>query len=234
MGAARFPSRSAASVPAITADQMREVDRRAIENGLELIQMMENAGRSLAAVAIARFAPIRVRVLAGSGGNGGGGLVAARHLLSRGLEVEVSLTRPPDELNGVPAHQWSILSALGVMPTDPAPADLVLDAVIGYSLSGSPIGRAAEIIEWSNREGGPVLSLDNPSGVDVTTGEAHNPTVRADATLTLALPKVGLVGSPVTGDLYLADLTIGTGVYDRMGLAVPVDLFTPGPVVRLT
>jgi NAD(P)H-hydrate epimerase len=199
-----------------------------------LIQMMENAGRSLAAVAVARFRPTSVRVLAGSGGNGGGGLVAARHLLGRGLDVEVSLTRDPEDLRGVPARQWSILSALGVMATAAARADVVLDAVIGYSLSGPPTGRAAELIEWAEGQGGPVLSLDNPSGVDVTTGQAHSPSVRADTTMTLALPKVGLLDSPSVGNLFLADLSIGTGVYEHLGLTVAADLFGPGQVVRLT
>jgi NAD(P)H-hydrate epimerase len=213
---------------------MREVDRLAIEDGLELIQMMENAGRSLAALAITRFRPRTVRVLAGSGGNGGGGLVAARHLLGRGVDVGVSLTRPVEELRGVPSHQWSVLAGTGLAPTDPEPADLVLDAVIGYSLSGSPTGRAAELIEWSAGTGVPLLALDTPSGVDVTTGEARAPAVRATATLTLALPKVGLVGSDHAGELHLADLTIGGGVYARMGLTVPPDLFGPGQVLRLT
>jgi NAD(P)H-hydrate epimerase len=213
---------------------MREVDRLAVEGGLALVQMMENAGRSLAAVAIARFGPDHVRILAGSGGNGGGALVAARHLLGRGVAVDVSLTRPPAELTGVPAHQWSILAARGVTPTEPGPADLVLDAAIGYSLSGPPTGRAAELIDWAGRPGAPVLSLDTPSGVDVTTGEAPGPSVAATATLTLALPKVGLVGSPRAGEHYLADLTIGADVYRSIGVDVPPDLFAAGQVLRLT
>ena len=60
------------------------------------------------------------------------------------------------------------------------------------------------------------------------------PSVQADATVTLALPKVGLIGSAAVGDLYLADLTIGEEVYGPMGLAVPRDLFAPGPILHLT
>jgi NAD(P)H-hydrate epimerase len=222
------------TVPAVTADQMRAVDRVAEERGLQLVQMMENAGRSLAAVAIARFGPGRVRVLAGSGGNGGGGLVAARHLLGRGVAVDVSMTRAPGELTGVTAHQWSLLAARGVTPTEPGPADLVVDAVIGYALSGPPTGRAADLIAWAGSSGAPVLCLDTPSGVDVTTGEAHAPAVTATATLTLALPKTGLVGSPSVGEHHLADLSIGGDVYERVGVAVPADLFAAGQVLRLT
>ena len=84
-----------ALVPALTTEQMREVDRAMVEDlHIELVQMMENAGRSLAHLAIARFAPSRVTVLAGPGGNGGGGLVAARHLINRGRTVSVVLSDP--------------------------------------------------------------------------------------------------------------------------------------------
>src|SRR6516225_7224244 len=102
-------------VPALTTDQMREVDRAMVEDlHIELMQMMENAGRSLAQLAIARFAPARVTVLAGPGGNGGGGLVAARHLLNRGRTVSVVLS-DPDALTPVPAHQADILARMGAV-----------------------------------------------------------------------------------------------------------------------
>ena len=77
--------------PSVTADQMREVDRAVIEDfHIELMQMMENAGRGMAEVAVDLFRPRRVLVLAGPGGNGAGGLVAARHLSNRGVMVRVA------------------------------------------------------------------------------------------------------------------------------------------------
>ena len=73
-------------LPAVTAAQMREVDRAMVEDfHIELVQMMENAGRNLADLAVRHFGPRSTVVLAGSGGNGGGGLVAARHLANRGV-----------------------------------------------------------------------------------------------------------------------------------------------------
>src|SRR5262249_40569114 len=92
-------------LPALTTEQMREVDRVMVEDlHIELVQMMENAGRSLAELAIDRFSPGSVTVLAGPGGNGGGGLVAARHLANRGCQVQVVLSEP-GRLAPVPAHQ---------------------------------------------------------------------------------------------------------------------------------
>ena len=81
-----------ATLPAVTADQMREVDRMMIDEfRIDLTQMMENAGRNLADLAQQLFAPSDAVVLAGPGGNGGGGLVAARHLANRGVAVQVVL-----------------------------------------------------------------------------------------------------------------------------------------------
>ncbi|MFN2506089.1 MAG: NAD(P)H-hydrate epimerase [Acidimicrobiales bacterium] len=222
-------------VPTVTAEQMREVDRAMVEDlGIELLQMMENAGRSLAEVALRRFAPSRVTVLAGRGGNGGGGLAAARHLANRGAGVTVVLSHPPEEMSPAARRQLDIISRMGVHTSDePLPADLIVDALIGYSLRGDPRSRARALIEWATGAGTPVLSLDTPSGLDVDTGRASQPCVRAGATLTLALPKPGLVGgSPLVGDLYLADISVPAIVYERLGLQVP-RLFGEGPIVEL-
>ena len=219
-------------VPTVTAVQMAEIDRVMIEDlGIELAQMMENAGRSLARLAMEHFAPRSVVVLAGPGGNGGGGLVAARHLMNHGVVVEVA--RSHHRFDPVPLHQHEILARMGVAEVvKPSPPDLIIDALLGYSLEGDPRGRAAVLIEWANRAEVPVLSLDTPSGLDVTTGIAGTPCVEATATLTLALPKTGLIGSAEVGDLYVADISVPPSVYASMGLG-EVDLFTSDWIVRL-
>jgi NAD(P)H-hydrate epimerase len=108
---------------------------------------------------------------------------------------------------------------MGVPIADaPAAADLVLDALIGYSLRGDPTGRAAALIDWANGQQAPILALDTPSGLDVTTGVEGKPCVRATATLTLALPKVGLIAAPSVGELYLADISVPPLVYRRLGI----------------
>ena len=216
----RAVSRSA--VPALTTEQMRAVDRAMVEDlHIELVQMMENAGRNLAELAIARFSPGSVTVLAGPGGNGGGGLVAARHLVNRGCEVQVVLSER-DRLTPVPAHQADILTRMGVtIASSASTADLVNDALIGYSLRGDPAGTAAELITWANDQAAPILALDTPSGLDLTTGAAGTPAVWAAATLTLALPKVGLLDAPNAGELSRADISVPSVVYQRMGIAVP-------------
>jgi NAD(P)H-hydrate epimerase len=220
-------------VPALTTEQMREVDRIMVEDlHIQLVQMMENAGRTLAELTVARFSPATVVVMAGPGGNGGGGMVAARHLANRGRTVSVVLS-DPDGLTPVPAHQTDILTRMGVPIADaPGRADLVLDALIGYSIHGDPTGRAAALIDWANDQPAPILALDTPSGLDVTTGVAGSPHVRASATLTLALPKVGLFGAPSVGELYLADISVPPLVYQRFGIRPP-SLFDGAGLIRV-
>ena len=90
----------------VTEAEMIEVDRVMVDDlGIGLLQMMENAGRNLAQFAVDRYGPSRVVVCTGSGGNGGGGMVAARHLANRGVPVAVTLTRPAREFTGVAQHQ---------------------------------------------------------------------------------------------------------------------------------
>jgi NAD(P)H-hydrate epimerase len=224
------------AVPALTAEQMREVDRLMVDAlHIELAQMVENAGRNLADLAIQLFAPSSVTVLAGPGGNGGGGLVAARHLHNRGAQVKIVLSHPAPELAPATAHQLDILRRMEVgIQDEPSPASLVIDALIGYGLTGDPRGRAEALIEWANLQGGPVLALDTPSGLDVTTGRAGSPSIQATATMTLALPKVGLLKAHrQVGRLYLADISVPTLVYQRLGLTVPF-LFQDGAIVEVS
>jgi NAD(P)H-hydrate epimerase len=214
-------------VPAITAEQMREVDRIAAEEfGLGILQMMENAGRSLAENVPDMLDGSReeVAILAGSGGNGGGGLCCARHLHNRGLQVWVILSKKAAALKGAARDQLRVLEAAGVQPVVRSEVEnvlrrssIVVDALIGYRLRGAPRGSVAELIKLCNRHAARVLSLDVPSGLDATTGEAPGVVVHPERTLTLALPKTGLRG--VDGDLYVADIGIPPEVFHRIGVS---------------
>ena len=243
-----YPSIS--HMPWLTTAQMVEVDRVMIEDfGIELLQMMENAGRALARVARERFLAgdpraKHVAVLAGPGGNGGGALTCARRLAGWGAQVAVFLAAPAEAFAPVPAKQLDILRRIGVPVQDAAavrsstPAELVIDGVIGYSLTGAPRGPAGELIEWANTQRAPILALDVPSGIDTTTGTVHRPAIRATATLTLALPKEGLRAPEAAqhvGELYLADISVPPELYARMNPPVAVGpLFAHDDVVQVS
>ncbi|KAA1249190.1 NAD(P)H-hydrate epimerase [Mycobacterium simiae] len=228
----RFPTVAAAELGWLTREQMVEVDRVMMQDlRIELIQMMENAGQHLARLVLALGTPQRVAVIAGSGGNGGGGLVAARHLANAGLEVVVTLGGPADQLSPVPAHQFDILQRMRVATSDTVvDADVAVDALIGYSLRGAPRGRAAELIT-AMTSARSVVALDTPSGLDVTSGEAPGDVVKADATLTLALPKIGMRSAPQVGALFLADISVPQSVTAALGPQPPD--FSESPILRV-
>ncbi len=146
-------------VPVVIAAQMRVVDELMIGTyHIELLQMMENAGRNLADFAESRLgaissAPRVVVVLVGPGGNGGGGLVAARQLVNRGHEVFVVSAVPVVDFSPVTQKQAASLTAMGVdiqVQTQLPDADLILDCLLGYSLDGNPRGSFAALIEAAN------------------------------------------------------------------------------------
>ena len=235
-------------LPYITAEQMAEVDRLMVEDyGIHLIQMMENAGRHLAELARNRFLSgdaygKHVVVLAGSGGNGGGAMVCARHLDNWGTEVVLCLTKSVKDLTGTIKHQGEILQRMGLeirsyedLKRKPR-LDLIVDGIIGYSLQGAPRGEAAAMIQWANRQSSPILALDLPSGLNATTGEVLEPAIRAAATMTLALPKQGLkaVETEVVGELFLADIGVPPELYARAPLKLRVNpIFSRERILRL-
>ncbi len=232
----------------LTTEQMVEVDRAMMQDyRILLIQMMENAGRNLAHLARTRFLDgdprgRAVAVMAGGGGNGGGALVAARRLAAWGAAVTVLLAQEPEAMTEVPAHQRDVLARMGVAGADAplaadglGPLDLVIDGLIGYSLRGAPTGRTAALIAWANGCGAPVLALDVPSGIDAATGTVFEPAITAAATMTLALPKLGLrapAAAPRVGELYLADISVPPQLYAGLGLSVDA-LFARDDIVRI-
>ena len=222
----RFFTQGGIEIPAVTAERMRELDRIATEEtGPNLFQMMENAGRNLALLAMAvlgdKWTSARIVVLAGSGGNGGGGICAARHPANRGVDVRLCVAEP-NQLEGVPAFQRKVFRStsgreIAAAALSAEPADLILDSLIGYGLRSAPRSPVAELIRWANGTGVPILALDVPSGLDATTGGTPGDCIRPHWTMTLALPKTGLLPQQ-TGQLFLADIGLPEQTYRRLGL----------------
>ena len=218
-------------VPSVDEPQMRAVDRIAVEEyGLEILQMMENAGRNLALTAMETLptSTSSIVILAGTGGNGGGGICCARHLRNHGSNIYLILSNEENKLKGSAKSQLKVIKKTGfqISPLSSAEeliqsADLVIDALIGYGLSRAPRGKMADLINLTNLHAKETLSLDIPSGLDSSTGESPGVFIEANQTLTLALPKPGL-NNPAAGDLYLADIGIPPEVYRSIGI-----FFTP-------
>jgi hydroxyethylthiazole kinase-like uncharacterized protein yjeF len=241
-----LPARDLAEVPSVTVAQMRAVDDRLAELGLTLPMLAEHAGRALAHAtrrllagrADADAAGARVTVLAGPGGNGAGGLVAARLLATAGAAVTVVQVGP-----ACLPWQPGLLAAVGVDvrtagADDPSaglsePGDVVIDAMLGIGADPPLRGLPGAVNDWLKRFDVPVIALDLPSGLGGDLG-LRGACVNADVTVTLAAPKAGLLPAivqPYVGDLYLADIGVPPALWEEVGVE-PVT-FPDGPLVRL-
>jgi len=228
------------TVPHVTGVQMRAIDRLLAEAGVPLTSLVEQAGAAVRhAVRVlvgGDLTGTRVTVLVGSGGNGAGGLAAARLLHAAGSEVVVRTTGEP-RLPG----QLDVLAAAGVevAPFDPDeaadPGDIVIDAMLGSGAQPGIRDGVKAAVGWLRSHQARVVALDLPSGMLADEG-LRGACVTADITVTLGAPKVGLrnrITHPYLGDLYLADLGIPAAIWRRAGVE-PVTAFARGPLVRLT
>jgi NAD(P)H-hydrate epimerase len=235
-------------IPAVTAAQMARVDRIMGDTyGVAPVQLMEHAGHAVATFTRILFPDAdaldgEVLVLAGSGGNGGDALVAARFLAGWGAKVTVVLAKPAGELTGLTATHLQSLQALGVAILDGADvsalpdADVIIDGLLGFSTTAAPTGTTAHLVELANDHEGYLLSIDVPSGMDATSGEGFSPCIVASGTLTLGLPKTGLMRDEaveLTGSLILVDIGVPPAAYAHIGITVPDDLFSSTWMVPL-
>jgi NAD(P)H-hydrate epimerase len=216
------------SYAVLTTAEMVETDRRGNrEFGMAMETMMENAGRSVADV-VEQMTAKRggaALIFAGPGNNGGDGVCAARWLTLRGKKARVLLLGSQDGYSEEAAThlKWAKECGVGLVAAKSAsdfdeacgsetPGCLV-DALFGVGLKRAPEGLFAEAIEWINRKrketGTPVVAVDIPSGVEGDTGRILGVAVRADVTVTMQAPKVGLLlypGAETAGEIEVAPL----------------------------
>ena len=207
----------------VTAAEMRELDRRATEEfGIPSLVLMEHAGRAVAERVKALLCEEGksagpVSVFCGKGNNGGDGFVAARHLHNAGVGVECWLTSPADAVHGDAEINLEITRRLGIplhiLSGSTVPAFwgvAVVDALLGTGIRGEVTGVIGRCVDLINDSRLPVVAVDVPSGLNADTGQLANRCVRAMATVTFGLPKLGLLvypGREVAGELTVADIS---------------------------
>jgi NAD(P)H-hydrate epimerase len=225
---------SSSALPTLNSGQVKELDRLAAERfGVSVDRLMEAAG-----VAVARFCHQPAVVVCGIGNNGGDGLVCARRLHEAGNLTGVCCV-DPTRLRGPAANAVKALEMAGVEVVSDLRLDgasLVVDAIFGVGISRPPQGPFAEWIEAINASGKRVVSVDVPSGLDADTGVAYAPCVRADITITLGLPKQGLLladGPSLAGEIWVVDIGIPEKAYESLGIKVPAGLFAQASAVKL-
>jgi NAD(P)H-hydrate epimerase len=212
------------------AEEMKKLDKLAVEFGLEIRQMMEIAGWQMVDLfhELKITKENKVAIVCGRGNNGGDGLSAARHLKNYSYDVSVILMS--EDLKPDPMHHLNLVRNMNIPTTvfkkDESKAKetiksagIVIDALLGYHLKGNPRGDYAAIINYINSSKKYAIAYDLPSGVDAATGLCRKPCITADATLTLALPKKMLEtaeGRKNSGEVFLGDIGIPTIVYDQI------------------
>jgi hydroxyethylthiazole kinase-like uncharacterized protein yjeF len=206
----------------LTTSEMAEADRLTIAGGAPGIELMENAGRAVAAAVAARHRPPRpVTVVAGPGNNGGDGFVAARVLLEKGYEVKVLLAGNADRLKGdaaTAAGRWN-------GPTEPASpiaiskGTVLIDALFGAGLDRPIEGAARALVEAMNASGAEIYAVDLPSGINGTSGAVQGVALKATETVTFFRRKVGhllLPGRIHCGKVQVAQIGIPDAVLSRI------------------
>jgi ADP-dependent NAD(P)H-hydrate dehydratase / NAD(P)H-hydrate epimerase len=206
--------------PLPDAEQQRALDRWAIEElGIAGVDLMERAGRGLAALVGERAAEGRVVVVCGKGNNGGDGLVCARVLREQGRDVRVLTIGDPDEYQGDARTNLERLPGgdpQGFSPDALSDAAVVVDALLGTGFSGVPREPVASAIDAINgrSDGVVVIACDMPSGVNGSTGEIAGAAVQATATATFHAAKPGLwiaPGKDHAGEVHTVDIGIPPG-----------------------
>lgn len=223
--------------PAVTAAEMREMDRVAIEEfGVPGVVLMENAGAGAAHVAATALPEggRRVALFAGRGNNGGDAFVVARHLANRGIEVDVTFVGNLAEVGSATdaGINLFILLKSGILVREVhgvedvpgalaalADVHLVVDGLLGTGARGTVREPHAALIEGVNALPVPVVALDLPSGLDADTGEILGSCIQAAHTATFGLPKKGFAlarGPSMCGTVHIVDIGMPRVVVDKV------------------
>ena len=230
---------------AITVEDMRALEINVALKGLSIETLMENAGRSVASLIECEKGDVkglRVDVVAGKGGNGGDGFVAARYLSLAGAFVRVHLLYHPSMISHKASRKnYELLKHAGnVELLEPysqgwlslGDADVVIDAVLGMGVRGPLRGVVRDAVESMNNSPAPKVSIDTPTGLDPDTGEVGGIAVRADVTVSLHAPKRGLLAEKArdyVGRLVVADIGIPGSVLEEAGPGDYVARVPPRP-----
>lgn len=219
-------------IPIGTSKEMREFDRRAIEDlRIPGLILMENAGRGVVEAIKLKYGSVcgkKILIVCGKGNNGGDGFVVARHLYNMGANVEIILLGSPKNLKGDTEINFKIISNIilhnksdkslvfkeykGLKQLQAfQTVDFIVDAIFGTGFSGKLGKNYIEIINWMNSIAAPKISIDVPSGVNSDTGAVESCAVKSDLTVTMGLKKNGLlIGNSVNyiNDLKVVDISL--------------------------
>lgn len=174
----------------VDAEEMKQVEEEAAENGISEAELMSNAGYQIADFVRKKLSAEKVLVYAGAGNNGGDALNAARRLANWGYTVAIELKS--ENLEGLAGKQLRSLENTETVEPENITPDAVIDGLVGYGLKGGPREELAEMIRDFNSRQGVKVSIDVPTGFDTSEETMKRPHVEPDHVLSLGYPKKGL------------------------------------------
>ncbi len=219
---------------------MRVIDANAEAMGIPKSSLMENAGKCIAEKLFEISKACKVSIFAGTGGNGGDGFVAARHLLNKGYNVDIHLFGHPLQIKSPESQKnWNVLQEISnetnsiiinqiedTSQLKSIDSDIIVDAILGTGIKGrlrEPISSAVDII---NNSSSVVIAVDIPTGLDPQTGTVDDKVIEADFTVTFHREKSGIKKADIeyVGSVHVCDI----------GIPIEAELFTgPGDLLRL-
>ncbi len=222
----------------VTAQEMRQIDEQTIgEVGIPGIVLMETAATAVFSSIQENYPECRhVGIIIGKGNNGGDGLALARQLAHAGYTVQIVLVSPPERFTGDALTNLHVARRLGLpiiealskselmkLDKEIVSWDLIVDAILGTGLRGGVDGHFKDVIDRLNLANRPIVAIDLPSGLNADTGAAEGACIRADRTVTLGLPKRGILlhpGAQRVGELEIADIGLPRSVVESQNIKV--------------
>jgi NAD(P)H-hydrate epimerase len=220
------------AIKLVTGEEMKAIDLRTIqENGIPGIELMERAGAKVAEHILEKWSPRQVGIVTGKGNNAGDGLVVARLLKEKGVDVVLIMLTAGSNLSESGRTNFERLPD-GIVLLDRhsvegmkevfSDCDVLVDAILGTGLQGAPKGCFGEAIAAMNALSQEIVAIDIPSGLDSNTGEAEGACIAASETITVGLPKLGMVqgiGPQVCGMVTVVDIGFPKSLVESRDLA---------------
>ncbi len=215
----------------VTSSQMRNIDKKTIGGiGIPGLELMEKAGQGVALAAKEMLGEVKnkkVVIFCGRGNNGGDGFVVGRYLSEWGADIQFYPTAKKEEVSGDAKTNLKKAEKMGlpiteVLKKEKIPskieADLIVDALFGTGFSGEITDFTKDVVEMINSSGIRVISVDIPSGLHADTGQFTGACIKAERTVTMALPKIGhffFPGREMSGKVSVVDIGVPEQVVEE-------------------
>ncbi|MCV6627951.1 MAG: NAD(P)H-hydrate dehydratase [Cellvibrionaceae bacterium] len=228
------PSKQALPRALYTADQVKALDRYAIDElGVPGIKLMKRAGRAAFERLLERWPEVEsITVFCGGGNNAGDGYVVAALAAQKRIVVNVVQLAAPEGLSADAQAAYRFARQEGVIMAPfcehgAIEGEVIVDGLLGIGVDGPLRGDYPLAIAQINASGRPVLALDLPSGLCADSGHVYEQAVRAELTVSFIGLKRGMLtarGPQYCGQIYYADLGVAEACHSQPAQVQRIEL----------